>query len=266
MTHQLIGEGRQGGFSVRSSNGVPILEETYHFRVKADSINASRISVSHTPGLPIVNQTLSAYGLTTCRSKEATRDPINPLYWDVTCEFSSEVEENQDKQNGTEFGADPATWVPVYETRFERMQEIVNVDASGVPIVNSKKQMFPEGMTRTRYIPVWSFWQFEPATVTDETIIDRNETVNNATFRGKAAKTLLCTVAKSQIGFYYGQKLRFTQYELRYNDRTWRTTRLDIDTDGKPLNGSGAAAVGNPAVLYFDQFPAISFSFLRLKP
>ncbi len=265
MTHQLVGEAREGGFSVRSSSGVPVLEETYVFRVKANSKNASRLSVSSTPGLPIVNQSLSAFGLCTCRSKDAQRDPINPIYWDVTCEFSSEVEENQDKKEGTEFGVSPVEWIPIYETRFERLQEIVNVDASGTPIVNSKNEMFPDGISRGRFIPIWSFFQFEPATVTDEQIIDRNEVVNSAAFRGKAIKTLLCTIVKSNIGFYYGQKLRFTHYELRYNVRTWQHKRLDMGSDGKPLNGTGGAATGAPAVLSFDQFPTSNFSFLRLR-
>lgn len=264
MTHQLIGEARQGGFSVKSSGGVPTLVETYEFRVKADSVNASRLSVSYTPGLPIVNQSISAFGLTTCRSKDATRDPINPLYWDVVCEFSSEVEENQDRGGADEFGSDPVEWTPIYETRFERMTEIVNVDVNGDPITNSLDEMFPEGMTRSRFIPVWTFFQFEPPTVTDETIITRNEVVNSAEFKGRAAKTLLCTVSKSTIGFYYGQRLRFTQYELRYNVRTWQLKRLDMASDGTALNGLGAASTGAPAVLSFDQFASDSFSFLRI--
>lgn len=264
MTHQLIGEARQGGFSVKSSGGVPTLVETYEFRVKADSINASRLSVSFTPGLPIVNQTVSAFGLTTCRSKDATRDPINPLYWDVTCEFSSEVEENQDRGGASEFGSDPTEWLPIYETRFERMTEIVNVDVNGDPITNSLDEMFPEGMSRSRFIPIWTFFQFEAPTVTDETIIERNETVNSAIFRGRAVKTMLCTVVKSTIGFYYGQRLRFTQYELRYNVRTWQLKRLDMASDGTGLNGSGVAAVGAPAVLTFDQFASSDFAFLRI--
>ena len=263
MTHKLIGETRQGGFSVKSSGGVPTLVETYEFRVKADSINASRLSVSFTPGLPIVNQTISSFGLTTCRSKDATRDSINPLYWDVTCEFSSEVEENQDRGGADEFGSDPVEWTPIYETRFERISEIVNVDRDNDPIVNSRNEMFPEGMTRTRFIPIWTFFQFEPPTVTDETIIARNEVVNSATFKGRAEKTLLCTVVKSTIGFYYGQRLRFTQYELRYNVRTWRLKRLDMASDGTPLNGFGAAASGLPFTLVFDQFADSDFAFLR---
>lgn len=264
MTHQLIGEARQGSFSVKSSSGVPTLTETYEFRVKADSINASRLSVSFTPGLPIVNQTVSAFGLSVCRSKDATRDPINPLYWDVTCEFSSEVEENQDRGGADEFGSDPTEWTPIYETRFERLSEIVTTDINGDTITNSRNEMFPEGMVRNRYIPIWTFFQFEPPTVTDEDIIVRNEVVNSAIFRGRPIKTLLCTVAKSTIGFYYGQRLRFTQYELRYNTKTWQLERLDMASDGTPLNGSGAPAVGPPFPLPFDQFASSDFAFLRI--
>jgi hypothetical protein len=88
--------------------------------------------------------------------------------------------------------------------------------------------------------------------------------VNSGTFKGRAAKTLLCTVVKSTIGFYYGQRLRFTQYELRYNVADWRLKRLDMSSDGTPLDGAGAPAVGDPATLYFEQFATDSFSFLRV--
>ena len=286
MANTIIGEAREAGFSIRSSGGVPILEETYVFLVEAESKNTSRFSVSQTPGLPVVGFTFSAFGLTTCRSKTAERRVDQPRLWDVTCTFSSEVEENQDKKGGgSEFGAEPTEWIPIYETKFERMQEIVNVDASGVPVATSAKQMFPEGISRGRFIPIWEFYQFEPPTVTDETIIGRNEVVNSTTFKGRAAKTLLCTVISSQVGFYYGAKLRFTRYALRYNDRTWQHKRLDVGTvyisggaylpylddagnvfEG-PLNGTGGKqTVGTaPAVLSFDQYAAVDFAtFLRL--
>jgi hypothetical protein len=144
------------------------------------------------------------------------------------------------------------------------MSEIVNETIFGVKVVNSKGENFPDGMVRNRFIPIWTFFQFEPPTVTDETIITRNEIVNASTFKGRPAKTLLCTVVKSTIGFYYGQKLRFTQYELRYNVADWRLKRLDMASDGTGLNNAGAPAVGDPATRYFDQFATDSFSFLRV--
>ena len=287
MPNTVIGEKRDGGASIRSKNGQPILEETYSFLVKCTDSqgnpdkSVSRIEVlTNTPGLPIVGESVSAYGFSVCQGLTAERREDQPHYWDATATFSSEVEERQSNQNPQ---SEPTEWVPIYETKFERLQAVATKDQSGNAIANSAGQPFDSGIAISRFIPVWNFWQFEPATVSDETIIERNEVTNNATFRGRAVDTLLCTVDSSVIGFYYGRRLRFTQYSLRYNSETWKQKRLDVGTvykDGTtlkpylddegnvingPLNGSGGKVTGGdpPAVLEFAVFPSVGFSFLR---
>ena len=122
--------------------------------------------------------------------------------------------------------------------------------------------------------------------MTDETIIARNEVVNSAVFKGRPAKSLLCTVLSSEVGFFYGQKRRLTQYQLKYNVKLWTHKRQDTGTvyksggdllpytdDGPdrnvilgPLDGSGGkVTVGDPpAILEFDMYESVSFSFLRI--
>lgn len=275
---------REGNCRIRSSKGLPIFDETYSWFVRATTRDEPYLDVLQTSGLPIVNQTVSPGGIGVCRSKSGTRDPMNPTLWKITCEFSSEVEENTGGNQGSPYSA-PETWIPVYETKFERLQEVVTVDVNGEPIANSVGQPFPGGMTITRMIPVWEFFQFESASITDQKILDRNETVNTAKFKGREPKTLLLTVNSSVIGYYYGQLRRLTQYSLRYNKKKWRHKRLDVGEchytlDDEllpyiiknklimgPLDGNGRMAndgAGPPAVLEFDQYPDISFSFLRV--
>jgi hypothetical protein len=282
MANVIVGERREGSIRIRSSGGIPQLDETYVFLVKSDNKNNSRFNVSQTPGLPIVGVTVSSFGLTVCQSKSCVRDPDNPLYWEVTCEFSSVVEEGQDSQDPQ---TDPTAWVPIYETKFERSQKVVTRDFAGNAVVNSAGQGFDNGLTISRFLPVWEFFQFEPATVSDEDVIERNEVVNSVAFRGRAIKTLLCTVTSSKIGYYYGTPLRLTQYSLKYDPLTWIHKRLDVGTvfkDGTDLkdylskdgtvirgglNGSGAkVTVGDdPAILEFDMYDAKDFnSFLRV--
>ena len=286
MATTLRGEKSQGKSSIRSSGGIAVLEEDYHFLVECDSVNTPRLDVLATAGLPIVNVSTSSSGFCICRTLDATRREDQRKLWDVTATFSSEVSEGQSSaaSSGTSVSSNPIEWVPIYETKFERLQEIVTTDRSGTRIANSAGQPFETGVVRSRFIPIWEFYQFEPATDTDEEVIDRNETVNNGTFKGKAANTLLCTVLSSVVGFYYGSRKRLTRYALRYNDRTWKHKRLDVGTvfleSGKlkpylddngnvilgGLNGSGAkvAAGTAPSILEFDVYPESSFSsFLR---
>lgn len=296
MATWLIGEGRSAGVNIRARNGRPMIDETWHYVVKTDDKATTKLAASQTAGLPIVNQTLSAGGLAVCRSKNGTRRENNPYIWDFTAEFSSEVDENSGAPAGMGSSADPTTWVPVYETKFERQQVVVSADHSGTPIANSAGVSFPGGMTVVRKLPVWEFFQFEPITVTDENIIDRSETVNDDTFRGRSAKTLLLAVLHSSVGFYYGALRRLTHYSLTFKSDKWTHKRLDVGThyldsgvlvpcwvprssshadwdnrvvveDG--LNGSGGrAAEGSPpAIREFDMYPPLDFSdFLRVAP
>ena len=282
MAHTFLGEQRQAVSSIRSAGGVPVLDETFHHLVLADSKFASRLSILATTGVPVPGVTVSAFGSAVCKSVSATRREDQVLYWDIVSEFSSEVDE---RQSGQDPRTNPEQWVPVYETKFERLQENATEDQNGDSIANSAGQPFETGIIRARYIPVWEFFQLEAASITDETVIERNEVVNSATFRGRAAKTLLCTVMSSVIGFYYGSKRRLTRYALKYNKETWRHKRLDVgtvyldagahlpylDDAGNvmlgALDGSGGkATVGDPpAVLEFDMFAALDFAtFLRI--
>jgi len=235
----------------------------------------------------VVGVTVSAFGYTICRTKDAKRRKDNPLIWDVTCEFSSDVDERQSSQN---VESDPESWIPVYETKWERLQEVVTKDFAGTSIANSAGQPFETGLTIGRFIPVWEFFQFESASVTDETIIARNERVNAGVFKGRAAKTLLITVMSSVIGYYYGNRRRLTQYSIKYNSRNWKHKRLDVgtvylsapdvdtevgwtpimDDNGNnvlgALDGSGNKQLTGvePATLEFDMYETIDFgSFLR---
>lgn len=271
---------RGGTGSLRSRKGVPVYEETLHFLVQADYKTQSRPEILRTSGLPVPG---NVYGVAACISLTTDRREDNPLYWDVTAQLSSEVDEGSGGENPTDPNTDPQAWVPIYETKYERYQELVTKDQSGAAIANSAGQPFETGLTVTRHIPVWEFFQFEAATVTDETVIARSEVVNNATFKGRAAKTLLCVVLSSVIGFFYGQRRRLTQYQLKYNSKDWTHKRLDVGTqyksgttlldftslDGTVLLGSldgsgGKQAAGTaPAVRSFDQYATSDFSFLR---
>lgn len=278
----LLGEQSQGRGGIRSSGGVPILDETYHYLVKMAAVTADKVDVLSVSGVPLVGITQTINGYAICKTVDAVRREDQRLYWDVTAVFSSEVDERQSVQN---IKGNPTEWVPIYETKFERLQEVVTKDVAGNRVANSAGQPFETGIIRSRFIPIWEFYQFEPDTVTDEQVIERNEVINSAEFKGREAKTLLCTVLSSVVGFYYGARRRLTRYSLRYNDYYWRHYRLDVgtvyleggvhkaylDDDGNVMLG-GLDGAGNkvspgtePALRIFDMYNEVDFaSFLRI--
>lgn len=254
---------REGSARIRSKGGLPVYECTYSYIVVCSAVDEPYDDVLATTGLPTVGITAEPTGFAVCTSKVGTRRPDNPKYWDIACEFSSEIED--DNGSNGDPTSDPETWVPIYETKYERIQETLNKDYAGNIVKNSKGLLFPDGITLTRFIPIWEFYQIEASSVTDATILARNESVNSATFAGCAAKTLLCCVLSSTIGRYYGTLRRLTKYQLKYNIRDWRQKRIDQMPDGTLLDGSGAilASGGTPTLLNFDIYPSISFSFIR---
>jgi hypothetical protein len=282
MPATILGERSEARSSVRSSGGIPVLDEAYHYLVRTTNVAEDRLTVLSAPGLPQVGATVSSNGAAICRSVDAVRRPEQRTLWDVTATFSSEVDERQTTQA---VSGDPTLWVPIYETKFERFQEILTEDVDGDAIANSAGQPFETGILRSRFILIWEFYQFEAATITDEQVLDRNEIVNLEIFKGKAVNTLLCTVMSSVVGFYYGARRRLTRYAIRYNSKTWKHKRLDVgtaylsDNKHKPylddngnvilggLNGAGGKVpVGDkPAILEFDQYPQVAFAdFLRV--
>lgn len=292
---RLIGEKREGEVSITSrGGGMVTIDETWHYIVEADSKTDERLVVSRCQGLPIVGSTTSAGGLAVCKSKVGTRRADNPLIWDFTCSFSSEVEEDSDQSQQAP-GSDPTTWVPVRKTMFERREYVSFTDKDGTPVLTSAGQPYDTGIVLSRFLPVWEFTQFESATVTDEIMLSRNEVVNASTFKGKAAKTLLCIVVDSTLGFYYGQRRRLSTYRLIYDSKDWRLKRLDVGTIYKngsgvpknyivqgqvimgPLNGTNGQPAGGfdanglpdmdgtpPGLRYFDIYATDSFAFLRI--
>lgn len=274
---------REGSARIRSNKGTPVYECSYSYIIQATAKDEDYLDVLATTGLPIVGVTVEPSGFAICTSKVGTRRTDNPKIWDITCEFSSEIDDSSG--SGGDPSSDPETWVPLYETKFERYQEVVTRDFSGTTIANSAGQPFPNGMTISRYLPVWEFFQIEASSVTDANVLARSEVVNTSTFKGCAAKTLLCTVLSSVIGRYYGTLRRLTLYQLKYKADKWTHKRQDVGTvfksaapvelydytseDGTiicgPLDGSGGKQTAGTAaaILEFDMYQAVSFSFLR---
>ena len=280
----LIGETREGSGRLSQRAGQPIYEETRNYIVQADYVGQSRYEIlTQTPGLPRLGQFTS--GFATCQSIDAILRTEQGLIYDCPAEFSSEVQEDQDgSQDRPE---QPDTWIPIYEIKKERITEVASEDRDNKKFANSFGDPFEDSIELGRFIPIYDFYQFEAATISDETMLKRNETTNSATFRGFEEDTLLLYV-ESVVGRYYGKRLRLNHYTLKYNKKTWKLKIADrgsrfnaavppvyapvaFQTDeGVPyigaLNGAGAAQPDGtpPALIEFREFDQLDFNtFLR---
>lgn len=279
----LRGQSRKRGYKIRKSGISLTVEFEIEYYVLADSVDQPLIEIINTPGIPLIGD---QDGPTRAVGHSADNDPNNALLYTVTIEYSSEVDDDSSgaSQQGQDFG-DPTLWVPIAEFAFETYSEVRLTDAAGNAVVNSAKQPFETGIPQKRSIVRYDFDQFEPGTTDLDTISDRNETVNDAIFVGKAAKTLLLTIRKATFGFYFGFRAWRIGYSLGYKKDDWRVKRLDIgntflsggvlkpyeDDEGNrivgPLDGAGAKQTAGtaPAILNFDTYATSTFSdFLRV--
>lgn len=273
---------REGGIRTTYNAGLIEVEADYHFVVEADSLLQSRKDiVFNTPGLPLPGDFIDGLKV---RSQEANRNQDHGLRWEVVLTASNSLEDTNN--NGANTG-DPTLWVPTEKILYEVKEEMSETDYSNTPIANSAGIPYSTGVMKRRYLPVWEFVQFEPASVGNLDLLSRMEVTNSATWKGKAAKTWLCRVLDSYVGFFAGYRCRLVVYRLTYDEKKWTDKRLDkgdsyksgskllpwindagVVIDG-PLNGSGAmagtrSAPGTPAIREFDQYASVPFTFLRI--
>ena len=234
MASTLVGEMRKGSGGVKKGKGFQLsFTMTYHFLVVTDSDDTSREEVLlETEGLPIVGLLYGPLNLI-CTSKTAERRESHVRYWDVTCEFETGTEEQQ--QNPDNVSPDPTTWFPVFNISFETKERVITKDKSATPkdIVNSAGQPFETPLVEKRTICSVPFVQFEDAATTLATIMDRNETINNAEFEGCAEKTLLCQITGAERGYFGGFPAWRVSYVLKYDPDTWIIKMIDAGSSWK---------------------------------
>lgn len=266
-----------------------IFTSQYKYIVLASSKTVSREEILLlTPGLPIVGL---VYGVTQqkCMSKTASRMGVNPLYWEVVADFESGAEDQKPDPSDPD-NPDPVTWIPLFQIdSFETKQRVLYEDFSTTPkkIVNFANQPFAEPLTRTVTICSFSLVQFESATQDINDIMDRNDTVNEGTFRGRDAKTCKLNVTGAELGYYGFFPAWKITYKVTYDPDTWETEMLQVgsvfkDTaDGNKIkpyldqtnshrivgklaaNGDKLAHTADPLTTKFLTYKQISFDFIR---
>lgn len=255
MASFIVGsEKMPGSISVSRGSNAMQIRESYEFLVYSEDRGAKRQEVMFgTPGLPIVGVLYTENGLI-CESVTAQRKEDDPQYWQVTCEFTSGVENMTidaavgppGLPNAPGGQNDPVTWVPIFQvSRFETVTEVLWKDKSPtpVPVLNAAGVKFETPLTVTRKLPVIAWYQFEPKTTSFKTILERSNTINNAALTLRlpsvtfASKTLLLNVIKADYGTWYGFDAWRIEYEATYNASTWITEIMEVSPVYLDANG-----------------------------
>lgn len=287
---------REGGVRCTYSQGMIDREEDWHFLVDSgrnldgSPLNISRADVLfNTPGLPIIGVTILDGML--CIGGDATRKDENASIWDVNLTFSTSIDQD-DPNNGQQQG-DPTLWVPVRQTMWELKEEFSQTDVNNNPVLNTAGMPFSTGTVKRRYLPAWEFTQFESISVTDNDVLGRMSVVNSASWppsNPKPAKTWLCKVLESVVGFYMGYRCRMTKYRIVHDPQKWTQKRPSVgpkylsggklypylirgtEVEGKLTSSGdrvtdeeGATISGRTlAIVEVDDFAAVPFTFLRI--
>jgi hypothetical protein len=239
MPSEIVGEKRSGSGSVKQgSNNTLVFTSSVTFLVVTDSKSVTREEVLlQTPGLPIVGLLYGPYQLV-CTSKSCTRSEVNPLYWDVVCEFESNKEDQkQDPNNPSD---NPTSWVPVFKVdSFITKERVVTKDKTTPTaklVANSAKTPFETPLTETRTLAQFSFTQFENASQDLKTIMDRNDCVNKTSFADRAVRTLLLEVTGAELGYFGGFQAWRVTYRVTYDPDSHDVSLLNVgpvDINGK---------------------------------
>jgi hypothetical protein len=225
-------KGRRKGTTgkLSKSGGKIVYTETWLYCVISDIINESPLNVINTPGLPQIEYSSAPNtgGICVCTGLDPKQNAQSPYVWEVTVEFSTDTKDQDTNNNNP----DPTQWKPLYEGKVETYPEVMYQDFSPTPLryVNSAKSKFPEPLIVNRPIIVYDFFQYEPATLTDIAIGDRNDTINDAAARnGMFPKySLKCTISNFERGWFYNTACVRVNYSIAYKKSLWLNKPLDV--------------------------------------
>lgn len=250
----IVGDQRRPG-SIRTAmtGGSLRIEQDFHFRIRADTLEQDRLVILHdTPGVPQYGVAYGSYGMI-LRAADADRRDDDAYLWDAVYNLSSEVveSENIDPTSGVEQTGPPTEWLAVATLGFEdndelfrnslpfppehRHPDIGGTDPDGYSAYfwnTSAGEPYQSGIIRQRRIITRDFTQFEaisgPGALTLDDIEARNDVLNSDTFLSRPKRTLKLTIESCEAGFYYGLRCWRVGYKLHYKATDWRLKNGDV--------------------------------------
>lgn len=261
MSTFLKGEMRGRRARLERTNDGWTFNETRRYVVISNDVRESPVAVVGTPGIPIPGLTITSSGAV-CKSVDPEQDEKQPKVWRVNAEFSTEPINQKTDPSGTP-DPNPTNWIPLYKGVIETYADVMYADRNGKRYVNSANDKFPEPLVKNSPIIVYEFTQYEPNSLTDRQIGDRNDSTNNAVFRSFDKWTLKLNIKGFERGYYFGYECVKIDYRVAYKQGVqdnagewtgWKDIPLDMGysyfTSAK---GSGGAKVTSQQLVALNQ-------------
>jgi hypothetical protein len=248
------GQRREGKVRTSTSGNNLTIEQDFHFRIRADSLEQDRLTVLHDPSLDVPKYGIpyGVYGMI-LKGADADRRDDDPLLWDAVYSLSNVVEEgdNIDPTSGQQQTGSPVEWLAVATLGFEDNDEVfrkslpfppehrhTDIDGpdpdgySAYHWTTSAGEPYQSVFIRQRRIITRDFTQFEPISGPDaltlDDIEDRNDVINSEAFLGRPKRTMKLTVESCEAGYYYGVRCWRVDYKLHYKKTDWRLKNADV--------------------------------------
>jgi hypothetical protein len=225
MASQILGERRRTNATIsKGDQGRLNVTMSVTFLIVSDDKFASREEILLlTSNAPVVGLLYGPLGLV-CVSKTVERLEENALYWEMTCEFDSARDEHEndpenptDPNNPGQPNPDPETWLSIisWNLSLESFQKVWQ-DYNGDFYKNTAGELIDP-------LPVWQrtlcsteFTNYHSSSLDIEDIAIRNNTINNADFKGFKQHCLLLHVLNAERGTYNGYKTWKVTYKLTH--------------------------------------------------
>jgi hypothetical protein len=191
--------GREAGRTVglTAGDGRVTISPRVSYVVLSDTNNESLWNVLRTPGLPIPQITTLAGAV--CTGLEAKEEKDQPKVWRVQATFEGEA--TQEEPDPEEPTNDPLQWRPIWKGNSTYVERFSVLDANGKSILTPAGTFFSEPIMRLVPIVSHTFTQYEAPSLTPLQIAQRNNCVNNGTFRGYPKHQLKLLVKDFEKGY-----------------------------------------------------------------
>lgn len=191
------------------------------YDVRDSTATLTESQILESAGLPKINQIVQVDGSripVACKRKEAVEDVAKKGYWTVTCHCDNlpgKASQALGTGESEDDPTDPTQWTVIVDPSFETTEVLIETDVFGNAIENFAGRPYADAKTRRALVTVLPFTQYEPASLTLDQITERNDTISDGIYLGKAKGAWHLSIEDSDLVYKNGLLCWRIDYKLR---------------------------------------------------